>query len=82
MEDDAQTANEDGVLVGAETGRLVRLQACCLTHPPEPIPPLLRKCRGVVLIFNFLPLVEYMRTVWRSTGANISLRIMPTRIAI
>ena len=33
------------------------------------------KCRGLlVLMFNFLPLVEYMRTVWRSTGANIQPR--------
>jgi Zn-finger nucleic acid-binding protein len=33
------------------------------------------QCRGLlVLIFNFLPLVEYMRTVWRSTGASIEPR--------
>lgn len=69
--------NEDDVVVEAET-----------TYPCPACQTLLcdatienrsvrycTKCRGLlVLIFNFLPLVEYMRTVWPSTGANIQPR--------
>jgi Zn-finger nucleic acid-binding protein len=79
--DEPQTAplapNEDDVVVGAETTHICpACQANLFDATIENRPVrYCTKCRGLlVLIFNFLPLVEYMRTVWRSTGANIQPR--------
>jgi Zn-finger nucleic acid-binding protein len=69
--------NEDGVLVGAETTYVCPACQSGLFEATIENRSLryCAKCRGMlVLIFNFLPLVEYMRTVWRSTGANIEPR--------
>ena len=82
MEDDAQVptppiANEDGVLVGAETNKACPICQAMLSDATIENRSLryCTKCRGMlVLIFNFLPLVEYMRTIWRSTGASIQPR--------
>jgi Zn-finger nucleic acid-binding protein len=69
--------NEDDVVVGAETTHVC--PACQANLFDATIENrsvrYCTKCRGLlVLIFNFLPLVEYMRTVWRSTGASIQPR--------
>jgi len=82
MEDDAQVpkppiANEDGVLVGAETNKACPICQAMLSDATIENRSLryCTNCRGMlVLMFNFLPLVEYMRTVWRSTGVNIQPR--------
>ena len=81
MEDDAQVpppiANEDGVLVGAETDKTCPICQAMLSDATIENRSLryCSKCRGMlVLLFNFLPLVEYMRTVWRSSGVNIQPR--------
>jgi Zn-finger nucleic acid-binding protein len=70
-------ANEDDVLVGAETTHVCPVCQANLFDATIENRSVryCTKCRGLlVLIFNFLPLVEYMRTVWRSTGANIQPR--------
>jgi len=78
LQDPAPTEpNEDNVVVGAETTHVC--PACQANLFDATIENrsvrYCTKCRGVlVLMFNFLPLVEYMRTVWRSTGANIQPR--------
>ena len=69
--------NEDDVVVGAATTHVC--PACQANLFDATIENrsvrYCTKCRGLlVLIFNFLPLVEYMRTVWRSTGASIQPR--------
>ena len=82
MEDDAQVptppiANEDGVVVGTETTYACPSCQALLANATIENRSLryCTKCGGMlVLLFNFLPLVEYMRTVWRSTGANIQPR--------
>ncbi|HSP68738.1 MAG TPA: zf-TFIIB domain-containing protein [Bryobacteraceae bacterium] len=69
--------NEDGVLAGAETTYACPSCQALLSDATMENRSLryCTKCGGMlVLIFNFLPLVEYMRTVWRSTGANIQPR--------
>jgi Zn-finger nucleic acid-binding protein len=73
----SSTANEDDVLVGAVTTYIC--PACQSDLFDATIENrsvrYCTQCRGLlVLIFNFLPLVEYMRTVWRSTGASIEPR--------
>ena len=73
----APAPNEDGVLLGSETTyscpacQAMLFDATIENRSVRYCP----QCRGLlVLIFNFLPLVEFMRTVWRSTGAYIQPR--------
>jgi Zn-finger nucleic acid-binding protein len=71
------SVNEDDVLVGAETGKACPVCQAMLFDATIENRSLryCTNCRGMlVLIFNFLPLVEYMRSVWRSTGANVEPR--------
>ena len=69
--------NEDDVLVGAETTKTCPVCQAMLSDGTIENRPVLycTKCRGLLVsIDKFLPLVEYMRTVWRSTGASIEPR--------
>ena len=75
--DDPQKANEDDVLVGAETTKACPACQAMLSDGTIENRPVLycAKCRGLLVsIDKFLPLVEYMRTVWHSTGTNIEPR--------
>lgn len=78
LKDPASPApNEEDVVVGAETTHVCPACQALLSDATIENRSVryCTKCRGLlVLIFNFLPLVEYMRTVWRSTGANIQPR--------
>ena len=69
--------NEDDIVVGTETTHVCPACQALLVDATIENRSVryCTKCRGLlVLIFNFLPLVEYMRTVWHSTGANIQPR--------
>jgi Zn-finger nucleic acid-binding protein len=70
-------ANEDDVVVGAQTTNACPVCQAMLSDATIENRSVRYcvQCRGLlVLLFNFLPLVEYMRTVWRSTGINIQPR--------
>ncbi|MCU1335548.1 MAG: hypothetical protein JWO19_1129 [Bryobacterales bacterium] len=69
--------NEDGVPVAAETTKVCPACQSMLSDGTIENRSVLycTKCGGVLVsIAKFLPLVEYLRAVWGSTGANIEPR--------
>jgi Zn-finger nucleic acid-binding protein len=69
--------NEDGVQVGAETTHVCPVCQTMLSDGTVQNRPVLycAKCRGLLVSINkFLPLVEFLRALWRPAGANIEPR--------
>jgi Zn-finger nucleic acid-binding protein len=73
----AEPQNEDGVQVGAETANVCPSCQAMLSDGTIENRPVryCTKCRGLLVAMDrFLPLVEFLRALWHSTGANIEPR--------
>lgn len=68
-----ELVKEDGVQVGAETTKVCPACQAMLSDGMIQNTPVryCTKCRGLLVsIDKFLPLVEFLRALWRPSGAN------------
>jgi Zn-finger nucleic acid-binding protein len=73
----AEPQNEDGVQVGAETANVCPSCQAMLSDGIIENRPVryCTNCRGLLVAMDrFLPLVEFLRALWHSTGTNIEPR--------